>query len=130
LYRCAIDHQASFIRREIAIKHPYDEKFRIVSDWKFFIEALIMDNCTFYFTDAIVVDVDMKGISNTNMKLNYQEREIVLQQLIPQRILQDYKIMASIHPEILRIGPRLTKSQSIRKVVLKLANILLRIKGV
>ncbi len=55
LYRCAIDHQASFIRREIALKHPYDEKYRIVSDWKFFIEALIMDNCSFYFTETVVV---------------------------------------------------------------------------
>lgn len=129
LYRCAIDHQASFIRREIALKHPYDEKYRIVSDWKFFIEALIMDNCSFYFTDTIVVDVDMKGISNTNMQLNYQEREAVLQELFPQRILQDYQLLVSIHPEILKIGPRLTKSQSIRKIIMYFANLLLKIKG-
>ena len=130
LYRCAIDHQASFIRREIAIKHPYDETYRIVSDWKFFIEALILDNCSFFFTDTIVVDVDMKGISNTNMLLNYKEREAVLQELIPQRILQDYKLLASIHPEILKNGPRLTKSQSIRKIIIHFANLLLKIKGV
>ena len=129
LYRCAIDHQASFIRREIALKHPYDEKYRIVSDWKFFIEALIMDNCSFYFTDTIVVDVDMKGISNTNKQLNYQERESVLKELIPQRILQDYQLFASIHPEILKIGPRLTKSQSIRKFIMHFSNLLLKIKG-
>ena len=129
LYRCAIDHQASFIRREIALKHPYDEKYRIVSDWKFFIEALIMDNCSFYFTDTIVVDVDMKGISNTNMQLNYHERESVLNELIPQRILQDYQLLASIHPEILKNGPRLTKSQSIRRFIMHFANLLLKIKG-
>ena len=35
LYKWAIDHQASFIRREVAQRHPYDEKYRIVSDWKF-----------------------------------------------------------------------------------------------
>ena len=130
LYRCAIDHQASFIKREVAIMHPYDEKYRIVSDWKFFIEALIMDNCSFYFTDIIVVDVDMKGISNTNMKLNYQERDAVLHELIPNRILQDYQLLSSIHPEILKAGPRLTKSQSIRRFIIKLTNILLRMKGV
>ena len=30
LYKWAIDHQASFIRRELALRHPYDEKYRIV----------------------------------------------------------------------------------------------------
>lgn len=35
LYTGAVDHQASFIKREIALKHPYDEKYKIVSDWKF-----------------------------------------------------------------------------------------------
>ena len=70
LYKWAIDHQASFIRREVALRHPYDEKYRIVSDWKFFIEALILDNCSFYYTDTIVVDVDMEGISNTNFELD------------------------------------------------------------
>ena len=49
LFTGAVDHQASFIRREIALRHPYDEKYRIVSDWKFFIEALVIDNCSFTF---------------------------------------------------------------------------------
>ena len=61
--------------------HPYDEKYLIVSDCKFFIEALIIDNCPFLLTDIIVVDVDMTDISDTNMALNYQEPEAVLKGL-------------------------------------------------
>lgn len=129
LYTGAIDHQASFIRREIAMRHKYDEKYRIVSDWKFFIEALIIDNCSFYYTDTIVVDVDMAGISNSNPKLDRQEREAVLKELLPERILNDYKLFASIHPDLLRISPRISKSQSIRKVIIKLARQLLIIRG-
>lgn len=130
LYTGAIDHQASFIRREIAIRHPYDEKYRIVSDWKFFIEALIIDNCSFYYTDIIVVDVDMTGISNSNSKLDKQERETVLKEFLPERILDDYKFLASIHPDLLRIAPRISKSQSIRKTIIKLARQLLNIRGI
>ena len=126
----AVDHQASFIKREVALRHPYDEKYRIVSDWKFFIEALILDNCSFYYTDTIVVDVDMTGISNTNIKLNNEERESVLKELFPERVLADYKLLTSIHPDLLRISPRITKSQSIRKAIIKLAGILLKIKRV
>ncbi len=129
LYTGAVDHQASFIRREIALKHPYDEKYRIVSDWKFFIEALIFDNCSFYYTDLIVVDVDMNGISNTNKRLNSQERESVLRELFPKRILADYHLITSIHPDLLGIATRITKSQSIRQIIIKLASLLLRLKG-
>ena len=130
LYKWAIDHQASFIRREVALRHPYDEKYRIVSDWKFFIEALVFDNCTFYYTDTIVVDVDMKGISNTNYALDKQERDAVLHELFPQRVLQDYQLLSSIHPSLLEAAPRISKSQTIQKAVLKLANQLLKIKDV
>lgn len=130
LYKWAIDHQASFIKREVALRHPYDEKYRIVSDWKFFIEALIFDNCSFYYTDLIVVDVDMNGISNTNYELDKEEREAVLRELFPERVLQDYQLLASIHPDVLKVAPRISKSQKIQKAILKLAYQLLKIKGV
>lgn len=126
----AIDHQASFIKREVALRHPYDEKYKIVSDWKFFIEALIIDNCTFYYTDTIVVNVDMSGISNSNKVLNNQEREAVLNELLPERILADYKLLMSIHPDLLANAQRITKSQSVRKLIIKIANILLKLKKI
>ena len=129
LYKWAIDHQASFIKREVALRHPYDEKYRIVSDWKFFIEALVQDNCSFFYTDTIVVDVDMEGISNTNFELDKQEREAVLKELFPERVLKDYQLLASIHPELLEAAPRISKSQTIQNAILKLARQLLKIKG-
>ena len=126
----AVDHQASFIKRDVALRHPYDEKYKIVSDWKFFIEALVIDDCSFFYTETIVVDVDMTGISNTSLDLNRRERETVLRELFPERILTDYHLLMSIHPDILKISPRITKSQSIRKSIVKLAKILLSIKHV
>ena len=126
----AVDHQASFIRREIALRHPYDEKYKIVSDWKFFIQALILDNCTFFYTDTIVVDVDMTGISNTNITLDHQERESVLKELFPERILKDYHLLASIHPDLLELAPRISKSQHVQRAIIKLAHQLLKIRGV
>lgn len=129
LYTGAVDHQASFIRRELALRHPYDEKYKIVSDWKFFIEVLIQDNCTFYYTDIVVVDVDMTGISNTAYDLNRKERESVLKELLPERILKDYDLLSSIHPDILSIAPYISKSQKIRKIIYLLAKLLLKVKS-
>ena len=72
----------------------------------------------------------MKGISNTNFALDKQERNAVLHELFPQRVLQDYQLLASINPDLLKMAPRISKSQKIQKAVLKLASQLLKIKGV
>ncbi len=130
LYTGAIDHQASFIKRELALRHPYDEKYKIVSDWKFFIQALILDNCSFFYTPIIVVKVDMNGISNTQTDIDKQERIAVLKELFPQRILYDYNFLASIHPELLKLVSRISKSHKILFIVQKLIKPLLKLKGV
>ena len=77
----------------------------------------------------IVVDVDMKGISNTNFDLDKQEREAVLNEIFPPRILKDYQLLASIHPELLEVAPRISKSQTIQNAIIKMARQLLKIKG-
>lgn len=128
LYKWAIDHQASFIRRDVALRHPYDEKYRIVSDWKFFIEALVFDNCSFFYADIIVVDFDRKGISSSNPALDKKEREEVLKELFPERVLKDYQLLASIHPDVLKVAPRISQSETIQSTITKLARLLLKIK--
>ena len=130
LYTGAVDHQASFIKREVALRHPYDEKYRIVSDWKFFIEAIVLDNCSFFYTDTIVVDVDMTGVSNTHHKLNSKEREMVLHELFPERVLEDYRLYGSIHHDLITISLRITKSQWIRKIIVYFAKLLLWLKNI
>ncbi len=130
LFKGAIDHQASFIRQELALRHPYDEKYRIVSDWKFFIEALILDNCSFFYTDTIVVDVDMNGISNTNGELDKKEREQVLKDLLPERILKDYRSIAVINSDLLKMISRLNKSRFLSKLIIQISNVLMKSKNI
>lgn len=127
LYKWAIDHQASFIRRSLCEKYPYDEKYRIVSDWKFFIEALIIENCSFQFTDKVVVDVDMTGISNTNLELDRQERRLVLQELFPERVLADYERLAKADSPLLELTPELNQTVGVQKLVYRFAKFLLNI---
>ena len=72
----------------------------------------------------------MKGISNTNSTLDMQEREAVLHELFPERVLKDYQLLASIHPDLLEVAPRICKSQTIKNAILKLAYQLLKIKRI
>ena len=90
LYDHSIPHNAAFIRRELLVRHPYDEKFRIVSDWKFFVEALILDNCSYRTIDNVIAEFDCNGLSSKNRDLCEQERETVFRELFPERVMLDY----------------------------------------
>ena len=89
-YYWTLPHQATFIRRSLLNKHPYDTSYRIVSDWKFWIEALVFDNCSYVTINTIIALFDCSGISSTNEVLRIQEQQEVLKNLYPPRVKSDY----------------------------------------
>jgi len=63
-YRNTLPHQAAFIKRDLFSKIGlYDEMYRIVSDWEFFIKAFVFFNCTYRHFDRIITNFDITGIS-------------------------------------------------------------------
>ena len=85
-----VPHQACLIRRALFNKHLYDEELRIVSDWKFFLQVIVQDQCSYKIVDTVVSDFEEGGISSNRQKCNI-EREKVLRELLPYAILMDYK---------------------------------------
>lgn len=82
-----------FIRRELfneAKYGLYDETLKIVSDWKWFLQALGLGTATARYIDVMISVFDCTGISETQTTLMSQEREYVLANLLPERILKDY----------------------------------------
>lgn len=90
MYKASIPHSAAFIRRELLIRHPYDENLLIVSDWKFFIQVLILDNASYKLIDRDIAFFDQTGISSTRPLLVEEERRKVLDNMFPPRITLDY----------------------------------------
>lgn len=89
LYRNTLNHQGSFIRRNLLIKYPYEEEhLKIVSDWKFWIETIIFNNATLYRTDLFVAFQDMTGISQDFSALD-KEREYVLNHYFPHPLRKE-----------------------------------------
>ena len=87
----SLPHQATFIRRDLLLKTPYDEKYRIVSDWKFFVQAVVIGNCSYRYIDDVVSYYDCNGLSSNNRDESFVERDNVLHELFPNRIMQDYQ---------------------------------------
>lgn len=77
----ALRHQATFIHRDVYdCLGFYSEKFRIVSDWKFILDAKAKLNIKSKYVDKIICRYDRNGISCTNRILNDEERKQVLEQ--------------------------------------------------
>lgn len=126
LMRGSLPHQAMFIKRDLLIKHPYDEKYKILSDWKFCIEAIVFDNCSFRNSDIIVADYDITGISSISNGHLSKERELILKELFPQRIIEDYNRFAPVDDELFDQSLLLTKTVRARNLVKRFSNIVLR----
>ena len=93
VFRGIIIHQAAFVKTLLCIEHPYDEKYRFAADYKFFIEILINNNCSFSTSDDVIVDYDQNGVSSVHLGETWKERADILSSMhFPPRILADYEL--------------------------------------
>ncbi len=81
-----LPHQATFIRRALFEEiHPYDETNKVVSDWAFFIEALLIHHKKYQHIQLFVAHCETEGISNqpSNNALMDEEFHRNLQKIAP-----------------------------------------------
>lgn len=90
LFNSSLCHQATFIKRELLIENPYDESLRMVSDWKFWIQTIVLKNSSYKNVNIDICNFDASGITYTQQEKGFIEREKVFQELIPSRIISDY----------------------------------------
>lgn len=91
-YRGTLNHSPAYIKRSLFDQYGlYDESLKIVSDWKWYLQVIILGNENVKYNDIDVTIFDMTGISNINSKLDKEERLKVLKNLLPDKILQDYQ---------------------------------------
>ena len=127
LMRASLPHQAMIIKRELLVNHPYDEHYKILSDWKFCIETIVFDNCSFRNLDVIVADYDTNGISTNSNGLLPKEREQILKEMFPPRIIADYQRLFPVDDELLDQALLLTQTVGARKWVKRFSYFILRL---
>ena len=89
-------HQGIFVRAELLRKHPFNEDFKISSDWGFWQQTMIFDRRTIKYVNLIITDFDVSGISSKpeNEALMFAEREELYKIVYPPLIfkeLRDYQ---------------------------------------
>ena len=90
-YVGTLNHSPAYIRRSLFEKYgPYDDTLKIVSDWKWYLKAIVFGEEKPVYTDIDVTLFDMTGISETNKGLDKAERRKVLEEMVLNTILSDY----------------------------------------
>ena len=90
-YIGTLNHSPAYIRRSLFEQYgPYDETLKIVSDWKWYLKAIVFGEEKPVYADIDVTLFDMTGISETNKGLDKAERRQVLKEMVPNTILSDY----------------------------------------
>ena len=90
-YTGTLNHSPTYIKKSLFNKYGlYDESLKIVSDWKWHLQAIILGDEKPAYSDIDVTRFDMTGISETNTDLTKNERRQVLSEMFPETILKDY----------------------------------------
>ena len=96
-----IGHQSSFIKTSLfSTIGLYNENWKIVSDWEFFLKAVIEYRCTYKHYPYLLSHFNWEGISSTNAALSGKESNAVLRERYPM-MYDDYIQLASMSNEII-----------------------------
>lgn len=110
-YKVSFMHFNTVIRRELFEKIGcYDESFKIVSDWLFFLLAIFRYNCRVKVVDFVMAQNEVPGVSLSQMELQKSERMRVLEQYFPY-FMDDYKeLLRMKQSRIIRMYDRIYAS--------------------
>lgn len=94
MYTGTLNHDPAYIRRDLFDRYGYyDESLSIVSDWKWYLLAIVLGKEVPVYVDLDVTLFDMTGVSEIkdNKEKIKVERSKVLAELFPRTILSDYE---------------------------------------
>lgn len=103
-----LPHPATFIRKDLFENQLYSEQYKIVSDWEFWIKCILFKDSSLKHID-ITISSFMEGGLSANFKRANQEKEEVLKNLLPQKVIEDLYELLSIRKSPLYEGFKLTK---------------------
>lgn len=101
-YNRTIPHQSTFIKRDLFNRFGlYEDTYKIHGDYAFWIDCIILHNCSIATLDCVVTDYNMEGMSASvaNATQSQRETDQILQRAFPQRILADYERWNKVDPD-------------------------------
>lgn len=90
-YSGCLNHGPAYIRRSLFDEYGlYDETLKICSDWKFYLQSIVLGKAVVRYDDLLVTVYDMSGLSERRKDILEEERSRLLGEMIPEGVLKDY----------------------------------------
>ena len=93
-----LNHQATFIKTKLLKENNYREDLKIVSDWAFFFDVLILGQASYQRVELDICNYDMQGISSS-VNLDDERRKYLHTVFTP--LMADYFDDRNVLEEIL-----------------------------
>lgn len=111
LLHSTINHQATFIKRELFDEYRYDERLKFIADWKAWLDWIILENRSFKYINNVIAKYDRNGITSKreNFPKILEERNKILHDLFPPLVLDNlsryHRIYLAKHMEYVTAIP-------------------------
>ena len=115
-----VQHPATFIRNTLFENGLYDEEYKIIGDIKFFIERIIIQNCTVEYLPYVITNFNVEGLSSNpaNWSKTIAERARIFSEVIPPRMLKDYDTLFQVQDSaLLKSIPFLETTTGLKNMV-------------
>lgn len=123
-------HQGTFYHHSIFDRHLYDETLKLIADWKVNVQAIVFDNCKVKIVDTMIANYDQTGMSSTQKQLHLVERQRVMSELFPERILKDYdRLYTDDEMPIVSLLPKLKRRGRLQTIAYLFVKYLLKLSG-
>ena len=94
--RESLPHQSTFIKTSLLCNAGgYDETYRLLADWAFFLQSALSGTTEFVFTDICTTIYDTRGLSATKRTLFEEEKKRVMA-IIPAIYRKDIPLALSL----------------------------------
>ena len=91
-----LDHQSTFIKKVLFENSPYNENYRLVSDWIFFTEKIVCEDKHVQFIPDIICHREEGGLSDQLRERNRKEINNYLHYLLPKGVYDDYATLSKL----------------------------------
>lgn len=128
-YKGHLPHCAMFMRRDLFYRFGmYNEDYRIVSDWEFYVKALCKYNVKYKHIDKVITNFDSGGMSSRveTRKLLLEEKDKCLRENFPM-FYEDHKRLSEYNERFGNPSYQMLDDLERSKIGRKVTNMVLRL---
>ena len=123
-----LPHQSTFFKRELFENSPYDESLKLVSDVKFYIQKICVEQYSVQLINDIICRREPDGISMAQNELRIKEHKQIIAEMLPPGAIQDYETLYLLDKSTMYKLMNLLENTNSRKWLIYCIKIINRLK--